>query len=106
MPVDTAKIRTVAVVGHTASGKTSLIDAALFIAKATPFHGRVANGSSAGDYLPDEIEHRITIHAKPLHCQWQDYQICLIDTPGMPDFYAETIAAIRAADAAIVIVDG
>src|SRR5437773_3029690 len=106
MPVDTAKIRTVAVVGHASSGKTSLIDAVLFIAKATPTHGRVSNGSSAGDYLPDEIQHKFTLHAKPLHCQWQDYRICVIDSPGIPDFYAETIAAIRAADAAIVIVDG
>ena len=42
MSAVTSNVRTVAIVGHTASGKTSLIDAALFIAKATHSHGRVA----------------------------------------------------------------
>jgi elongation factor G len=106
MPVDATKIRTVAVVGHASSGKTSLIDGLLFISKAVPVHGRVANGSSAADALPDEIERKITIHAKPLYCQWQGCQILLLDTPGFADFHGETMAAIRAADAAIVLVDG
>ena len=106
MPFDTSKVRAVAVVGHASSGKTSLIDGALFMAKAVPTHGRVANGSSAADCSPDEIERKITIHAKPLHCKWQDHQICLLDTPGVADFYGDTMAAIRAADAAIVVVDG
>jgi elongation factor G len=106
MTVDTAKVRTVAIVGHASNGKTSLLDAAVFIAKAVNAHGRVANGSSAADCLPDEIERKITIHAKPFHCRWQDHQIILLDTPGFADFYGETIAAVRAADAAIVVVDG
>jgi elongation factor G len=106
MPVDTSKVRTVAVVGHASSGKTSLIDAALFIAKVVDKHGRVGNGSSNADCLPDELERKITIHAKPFHCKWEDHQITLLDTPGFADFHGETIAAVRAADAAIVIVDG
>ena len=106
MPVDTSKIRTVAVVGHTANGKTSLIDAVLFIAKAVDKHGHVANGTSAADCQPDEIERKITIHAKPFYCKWEDHSITLLDTPGVADFHGETIAAIRAADAAIVVVDG
>lgn len=106
MPVDTSKVRTVAVVGHASSGKTSLIDAALFIAKAVERHGRPGQGTSAADYLPDELERKITIHAKPLNCQWEGHQVFLLDTPGVADFYGETMAAVRAADAAIVVVDG
>ena len=106
MPVDISKIRTLAVVGHAASGKTSLLDAILFIAKAVDKHGRPGNGTSNVDYLPDELDRKATIHAKPFHCQWQDHQICLLDTPGFADFYGDTMAAIRAADAAIVVIDG
>jgi elongation factor G len=106
MAVDISKIRTLAVVGHVASGKTSLLDAILFIAKAVDKHGRPGNGTSNVDCLPDELAHKSTIHAKPFHCQWQDHQICLLDTPGFADFYGDTLAAIRAADAAIVVVDG
>jgi elongation factor G len=105
MPVETSKVRTIAVVGHAASGKTSLIDAALFLAKAVPARGRVANGSSVADYLPDETERKITIHAKPLHCAWRGHQVFLLDTPGFSDFWGEPLAALRAADAAIVVVD-
>ncbi len=106
MPVDTSKIRTVAVVGHASSGKTSLVDAALFVAKAVDRHGRVASGTSNADCLPDELDRKITIHAKPFHCKWQEHHITLLDTPGFADFYGETMAAIRAADAAIIVVDG
>jgi elongation factor G len=106
MPVDTAKIRTVAVVGHAASGKTSLLDASLFIANAVDKHGRPGGGTSNCDCLPDELERKITIHAKPFHCQWQGHQIYFLDTPGFADFTGETIAAIHAADAAIIVVDG
>ncbi|MCG3147393.1 MAG: Elongation factor G [Verrucomicrobiae bacterium] len=106
MPVDTAKVRTVAVVGHAASGKTSLLDASLFLAKAVDKHGRPGNGTSNCDCLSDELERKITIHAKPFYCQWQDHKIYLFDTPGFADFTGETIAAIRAADAAIIVIDG
>lgn len=106
MAVETARIRTVAVVGHAASGKTSLLDACLFIAKAVEKHGRPGAGTSNCDCLPDELERKITIHAKPFHCQWQSHQIYLLDSPGFADFQGETLAAIRAADAAIVVVDG
>src|SRR5437867_12213247 len=106
MPVDTSKIRTVAVVGHATSGKTSLLDAALFIAKAADKHGRVANGTSTADCLPDEIERKFTIHTKPFHCKWEEHSITLLDTPGVADFAGDAIAAIHAADAAIVVIDG
>jgi elongation factor G len=69
MPVDTAKVRTVVVVGHAASGKTSLVDAALFRAKVVPARGLVASGTSVADNLPEEIERRTTIHAKPVFGQ-------------------------------------
>src|SRR5882724_662071 len=106
MSVDISKIRTVAVVGHASSGKTSLIDAVLFISKAVNAHGRVANGTSAADCSPDELERKITIHAKTFHCQWEGHRITFLDTPGFADFFGDTLAAIRAADAAIVVIDG
>ena len=68
MAVDTSKVRTVAVMGHATSGKTSLVDAALFLAKANDRHGRVADGSSAADSLPDEIARReIVVGDSPRH---------------------------------------
>lgn len=106
MSTETAKVRTVAVVGHGSSGKTSLIDTTLFMAKAVPTHHTVDQGNSVADSMPDELERKITIHAKPLYCEWEDHHIYLLDTPGVADFVGDAIAAIHAADAAIIVVDG
>jgi len=79
---------------------------ALFLAKAVPQKGSVARGNSAADNLSEEIERKTTIHAKPMYLQWEGHSVTLLDTPGAPDFIGETLAAIHAADAAIVVVDG
>jgi len=105
MPVNTAKVRTVVVVGHAASGKTSLVDSALFLTKTVPTRGRSAAGSSAADNLPEEIERKITIFAKPLYLQADGHAVTLLDTPGFADFLGQTAAAIRAADSAIFVVN-
>jgi len=105
MPVDTAKVRTVAIVGHASAGKTSLVDALLFLAKAVPARGSTAKGNSAADNLPEEVDRKITINAKPLWLQADGCAVTLLDTPGFPDFLGQTTAAIRAADSAIVVVD-
>ncbi len=105
MPVDTTKVRTVAIVGHASAGKTSLVDALLFLAKAVPARGSTARGNSAADNLPEEVERKITINAKPLWLQADGCAVTLLDTPGFADFLGQTAAAIRAADSAIVVVD-
>jgi len=105
MPVDTTKVRTVAVVGHAGSGKTSLVDALLFAAKAVPARGSGLKGNSASDNLPEEIERKLTINAKPLWLQADGCAVTLLDTPGFTDFLGQTVAALRAADSAVVVVD-
>jgi elongation factor G len=105
MPVDVTKVRTVVVAGHASAGKTSLVDAMLFLTKTVPARGSVATGSSAADNLPEEIERKITIQAKPFYVAHDGFALTLLDTPGFPDFLGQTAAAIHAADAAILVVD-
>ena len=106
MTTDTAKVRTVAIAGHGSSGKTSLIDTALFVSGTVGTHHKVDQGNSLADCSPDEIERKITIHSKPLLCEWNNHQVYLLDTPGVADFVGDAVAAIHAADAAVVVVDG
>src|SRR5204863_8464351 len=54
----TPEIRNVAVVGHGASGKTSLVDALAFVAGTSKRHGSVKDGTALTDYTPDEIERK------------------------------------------------
>ncbi|HWZ20850.1 MAG TPA: elongation factor G [Ktedonobacteraceae bacterium] len=105
MKVYTAEhIRNVALISHVGSGKTSLVDAALYDSGAVTRQGKVDEGSSIGDYDPDELKRRMTLHAKALPVEWKNTKINFIDTPGYADFVGEVKAALRVADAALVVV--
>jgi elongation factor G len=105
MKVYTAEhIRNVALISHVGSGKTSLVDAALFDSGAVTRQGKVDEGSSIGDHEPDELKRSMTLHAKVLPVEWKNTKINFIDTPGYADFVGEVKAALRVADVALVVV--
>ena len=96
-------IRNVGIVGHGGSGKTSLISAILFDSGATNRLGRVEDGNAPTDYDEEEIERKITISAKLAFAEWNKTKINLLDTPGFGNFIQEARAALRVADAAVVV---
>ncbi|HVB22434.1 MAG TPA: elongation factor G [Ktedonobacteraceae bacterium] len=98
------QIRNVALISHVGSGKTSLVDAALYDSGAVTRQGKVDEGSSISDYDPDELKRRMSLNAKVLPVEWNDTKINFIDTPGYADFAGEVKAALRVADAALVVV--
>ena len=100
----TPEIRNVAVVGHGASGKTSLVDALSFVAGTSRRHGSVKDGTALTDYTPDEIERKYSINLALGVAEWMDTKVNLIDTPGYLDFTGEALAGVHAADAAVVVV--
>ena len=102
----TGEIRNVAVVGHGASGKTSLVDALAFVAGTSKRHGSVKDGTALTDYTPDEIEHKYSINLALAVAEWLDAKLNLIDTPGYLDFTGEALAGVWAADAAVVVLAG
>jgi elongation factor G len=93
------------VCGHGGTGKTSLVEAMLFAAKAVERMGRVEDGTTATDYDPEEIRRQITVSAALAPLEWQDHKINLIDTPGYPDFIGEVSGALRAAESVLFTVD-
>src|SRR5204862_313119 len=100
----TSEIRNVAVVGHGASGKTSLVDALAFVAGTSKRHGSVKDGTALTDYTPDEIERKYSINLALAVAEWMDAKLNLIDTPGYLDFTGEALAGVWAADGAVVVV--
>jgi elongation factor G len=98
-------IRNICLVGHGASGKTSLTSAILYDSGAVNRLARVEDGNTVTDYDDEEIERKISINASLAHCEWNKKKINILDTPGYRPFLAETQLAVRAADAAIVVVD-
>ncbi|HWC20514.1 MAG TPA: elongation factor G [Terriglobales bacterium] len=103
---ESENLRNVAVVGHSNSGKTSLVSALLYTAGATPRMGRVDDGSAVTSWDDEEIARQISITATPAHCEWEKCKINLIDTPGFNMFLHEAKAALVPAEAALVVVDG
>jgi elongation factor G len=99
-----SEIRNIAVVGHGASGKTSLVDALAFVSGSSKRHGSVKDGTALTDTAPEEIERGFTINLGCAYAEWQDTKINLIDTPGYLDFQGDAIAGLAAADGALVVV--
>ncbi len=102
---DTGSIRNVAVLGHSGAGKTQLVSALLFAAGATPRLGRVDDGTTVTDYDDEEIARKHTLSASLAYAEWNKLKINIIDTPGMGNFFADARAALRVADAALIVVD-
>ncbi len=100
----TGDIRNVAVVGHGASGKTSLVDALAFVAGTSKRHGSVKDGTALTDYTADEIERKYSINLALAVAEWMEAKLNLIDTPGYLDFTGEALAGVWAADGAVVVV--
>lgn len=97
-------IRNVAVVGHGASGKTTLVDALAFVSGSSKRHGTIKEGTTLTDHTPEETERGYSISLGCAFAEWMDTKINLIDTPGYLDFHGDAIAGIAAADGVISVV--
>src|SRR5215467_13419744 len=102
---DAAGIRNVALVGHSGSGKTQLASALLFDAGAVNRFGKVDEGTTVTDYDEEEIARKHTLSSGLAYAEWNKQKINVIDTPGIGNFLADSRAALRVADAALVVVD-
>ncbi|MDQ3348015.1 MAG: elongation factor G [Acidobacteriota bacterium] len=102
---DASSIRNIALVGHSGAGKTQLLSALLFDAGAVNRFGRVDDGTTVTDYDDEEIARKHTLACSLAYLEWNKHKLNLIDTPGMANFLSEARAAIRVADAALVVVD-
>ncbi|MHB2034110.1 MAG: GTP-binding protein, partial [Gemmatimonadaceae bacterium] len=99
-----SEIRNVAVVGHGASGKTSLVDALAFVSGSSKRHGSVKDGTSLTDTAPEEVERGYSINLGCAYAEWMSTKINLIDTPGYLDFQGDAVAGLAAADGALCVV--
>jgi elongation factor G len=99
------KLRNVALLGHSGSGKTSLVEAMLFDTGAVNRLGRVDDGTSVSDWDEEERRRKMSITLSVIPCEWQDHKVNALDTPGYMDFVGEVISGVRAADGAVVVVD-
>lgn len=98
------KIRNVMLVGHSGSGKTSLAEALLFLAKSTDRLGTVADGNTVCDFDPEEIKRKASIFTAMAPFEYDGKHINLIDVPGLFDFELGIYEGIKAAESVIATV--
>jgi elongation factor G len=105
MSQDSKNLRTVALVGHGAAGKTTLAEALLAAAGAIASRGSVEKGNTVCDFDPQEKELGHSLSAALASFDWQGARVHLIDTPGYPDFAGQAIGALAAVDTALVVIN-
>src|SRR5947208_11467105 len=97
-------IRNVLLAGHGGAGKTTLLEAMLFTAGAITRMGRVEDGNTVSDHEPEEVRKGISVSLAMAPIEVGGVKINLIDAPGYADFSGDVHAAIRAADAVVIVV--
>ncbi len=101
----TANLRTVALVGHGAAGKTTLAESLLAATGAIASRGMVEKGNTVCDFDPQEKELGHSLNSAMVSFGWLGTQIHLIDTPGYPDFAGQAIGALAGVDTALVVIN-
>ena len=103
MSYSVQNIRNVCLLGHGGSGKTALAESLLYMTGAIDRMGKAADGNTVCDYDPEEVKRQISISTAVAPLDYKGCRINILDTPGGFDFAGETVAALRAADAAIIV---
>jgi elongation factor G len=101
----TESIRNIALVGHGAAGKTTLVESILHHAGKLPAPGAIEKGNTVCDFDPQEKTHQHSLDAALVNLDYDGAHINLIDTPGFPDFVGQAIAVLPAVETVAVVIN-
>ncbi len=102
---DDKHIKNVAFVGSHKSGKTTLAETMLFEAGLVSRRGIVENKNTISDYHAIEHERETSVFATPLHTEWRNYKINIIDTPGLDDYIGEIASTMHVTDSVVMVIN-
>ncbi|WP_077368885.1 elongation factor G [Anaerosalibacter sp. Marseille-P3206] len=101
----TDEIRNVAFIGHSGSGKTTLTEAILYLSGVTKRQGKVDDGNTVSDFDKEEISRKVSIGSSVIPVEWNNMKYNFLDAPGYFDFAGEMYGALRASEAALLLID-
>ncbi|MBC7730963.1 MAG: elongation factor G [Bacteriovorax sp.] len=102
---DIQAIRTVALVGQTGAGKTSLAEALLARAGVIGAAGSLERGSTVSDFDPMERRAQHSLNSAVMHLTHRGTRVHLIDTPGYADFVGQSMTALEAVETAAIVIN-
>ncbi|MGH8739993.1 MAG: elongation factor G [Burkholderiales bacterium] len=105
MPNSIERIRTIALVGQSGAGKTTLAEALLAGAGAIPAAGSVERGTSVCDYTPLEKQLQHSLKLAVASFETKDTRVHLLDTPGYADFLGHALPALAAVETAAIVIN-
>ncbi len=105
LAAETQGVRTLALVGASAAGKTTLAEALLQRAGAIGAPGSIERGSTVSDHDPIERRMQHSLNASVMHLTHAATRIHFIDTPGGPDFLGQSLPALEAVETAAVVIN-
>jgi elongation factor G len=103
--VEIAHKRNVAVVAHHGAGKTSLVEACLYLLGKVNRLGRTTEGNTFSDFTDEEKERQVSIHSTLIHLEHRKHAINLLDVPGYSDFIGEVKSSLHACGSAIFVIN-
>jgi len=99
-------IRNILVAGHAGCGKTTLIEALLYLSGATERMGRVEDGTTASDFDPEEVRRKASLNSSVVPVEYEGVKYNLIDAPGLFDFETGAAEGVMAAESVLICVSG
>ena len=102
---DDKHIKNIVLLGAPKAGKTLLAEDMTFEAGITHRRGTIEGNNTVSDYHDIEHERGNSVFATPLHTEWKDYKINIIDTPGFDDFIGEIVSSTRVADTCVMVIN-
>ncbi len=95
--------RTIAIVGSSLSGKTTLLESLLYVSGAISRKGTVKEGNCVGDASAEARERQMSTEISTATATFENVTFNFIDCPGSIEFAAEARNALIGADAALVV---
>ena len=105
VPAAVERIRTLALVGPAAAGKTTLAEALLRQSGAIGAAGSVERGTTVSDHDPLEIKAGHSLQSSLMHMDHGDCRTYLLDTPGALDFIGQSLPALQAVETAAIVIN-
>jgi len=101
----TKNIRNVVLLGHGGSGKSTIVEALAFNGGVIDRMGRIDEGSTLSDFDQEEKRRMMSLSSSIIPIEYGGHKLNIIDVPGYFDFIGDAYAALRVADAIIIVVD-